>query len=148
MINKSLFTSEKDFWETPCNFFTELNERFHFDCDVASSHENHKCDKYFTKESDGLEQVWEGNIFCNPPYGRNIKLWVEKAYKESLRDSNRVIVLLIPARTDTSYWHDFIFGKANVEFLRGRLKFELNGEPKSTAPFPSALIIYGKINEV
>lgn len=144
MINKALFTSEKEDWETPDQYFEELNEEFHFDIDVAASHENAKLPRYFTKEDNALTRRWEGNVFCNPPYGRDLRKWVEKAHKEYLRDPNRVIVFLIPSRTDTSYWHDFIFDKATVRFLRGRLKFEVEGEPKDAAPFPSALVIYGK----
>lgn len=82
-----------------------------------------------------------GALWLNPPYGRDLKSWVKKAYESSLKRTD-CLVMLIPARTDTSYWHDYIFNKAQIIFLRGRLKFELDGTPKSTAPFPSALIIY------
>jgi phage N-6-adenine-methyltransferase len=145
MINKGLFTSDKNYWETPKDFFNELNEEFNFDLDVASTHENAKTERHFTEEDDGLNQDWTGNVFCNPPYGREISAWVEKAYEESQKEHNRVVVLLIPARTDTRYWHDYIFGKASdIRFLKGRLKFELNGESKQSAPFPSAVIVYRK----
>ena len=142
MLNKGLMTSDKNYWETPQTFFDELNKEFNFTLDVASTHENAKTKNYFTIESDGLSNKWEGNVFCNPPYGKEISLWVKKAYEESLTN-NGVIVLLLPARTDTRYWHDYIFGKAKeIRFLKGRLKFELNGEAKQSAPFPSAVIIY------
>ena len=142
MLNKGLMTSDKNYWETPQTFFDELNKEFNFTLDVASTHENAKTKNYFTIESDGLSNKWEGNVFCNPPYGKEIGLWVKKAYEESLTN-NGVIVLLLPARTDTRYWHDYIFGKAKeIRFLKGRLKFELNGEAKQSAPFPSAIIIY------
>lgn len=142
-LNKGLFTSDKDHWETPQDFFEELNREFEFTLDVASTSENAKCDNYYTVEDDGLSQDWRGNVLCNPPYGREIKHWVEKAYRESLLNVGGVIVLLIPARTDTSYWHDFIFNKASdIRFIRGRLKFEINGEASQGAPFPSALIVY------
>lgn len=145
MINEGLFTSDKNYWETPKDFFNELNKEFNFDLDVASTHENAKTDRHFTEEDDGLNQDWIGNVFCNPPYGREISAWVEKAYKESQKEHNKVVVLLIPARTDTRYWHDYIFGKASdIRFLKGRLKFELNGESKQSAPFPSAVIVYRK----
>ena len=85
----------------------------------------------------------EKNYWETPPYGRELRKWVKKAYEESLEKHDGYIVLLIPARTDTSYWHDFIFGKAQINFLRGRIKFELHGESKDAAPFPSALVIYG-----
>ena len=142
MLNKGLMTSDKNYWETPQTFFDELNKEFNFTLDVASTHENAKTKNHFTIESDGLSNKWQGNVFCNPPYGKEIGLWVKKAYEESLTNDG-VIVLLIPARTDTRYWHDYIFGKAkDIRFLKGRLKFELNGEAKQSAPFPSAVIIY------
>ena len=82
-------------------------------------------------------------MFVNPPYGREIKHWVEKAYKESLEPYNECVVMLIPSRTDTIYWHEYIFGKAKaIDFLKGRLKFEIDGVPRDAAPFPSALITY------
>ena len=142
MLNKGLMTSDKHYWETPQTFFDELNKEFNFTLDVASTDENAKTKNHFTIESDGLSNKWKGNVFCNPPYGKEIGLWVKKAYEESLTNDG-VIVLLIPDRTDTRYWHDYIFGKAKeIRFLKGRLKFELNGEAKQSAPFPSAVIIY------
>ena len=142
MLNKGLMTSDKNYWETPQSFYNELDKEFKFDLDVASSDENAKCANYYTIEDDGLSKKWNGNVFCNPPYGKEIGLWVKKAYEESLVNDG-VIVLLIPARTDTRYWHDYIFGKAKeIRFLKGRLKFELNGEAKQSAPFPSAVVVY------
>lgn len=139
------FSSKKDDWETPKKFFNELHEKYNFTLDVASNGHNAKLENYFTKEDDGLKQEWKGRVFCNPPYGREIKYWVKKAYEESKKDYNELIVLLIPARTDTTYWHDYIFNKASeIIFLKGRLKFEINGQPTNPAPFPSALIIYKK----
>ena len=137
-------TSNKDDWETPSLLFRKLNEKYSFDLDAAASDENHKVDNYFTENDDALKQRWGGNVFVNPPYGRNIRAWVEKAYQESVRDPNRKIVMLIPSRTDTSYWHDFIFPHADIEFIRGRLKFEVNGQAGNPAPFPSAIVVFGK----
>ena len=143
MINDGMFTSNKNYWETPHEFFGKLNREFNFELDVASNGDNAKCERYFTELENGLEQDWRGNVFCNPPYGREIGDWVKKAHDESLVNTNGVIVLLIPARTDTRYWHDYIFNKASeIRFLKGRLKFELNGAPKQSAPFPSAVVIY------
>lgn len=144
MLNKALFTSDKKNWETPTDFFNRLNKKFHFNWDLAAEKHNHKVDNYFTKEDNSLVQDWgglEGNLFLNPPYGRELKNWVKKASETEL-DKGQYLVMLIPSRTDTSYWHDYIFGKAQIKFLRGRLKFEVNGEPRDAAPFPSALIIY------
>lgn len=125
-------------------FFDELDKEFNFTLDPCATHENAKCKQYFTKEDDGLTQSWQGNtVFMNPPYGRGIKHWIKKAYEESLGDA--VVVCLIPARTDTTYWHNYIFGKASdIRFLKGRLKF---GNSNNTAPFPSAVVVFGKINK-
>ena len=145
MVNKGLFTSDKNYWETPQDFFNELHEKYEFTLDAAATDENAKLPNYYTIEDDALKQKWEGRVFVNPPYGREIKHWVEKAYKESLEPYNECVVMLIPSRTDTIYWHEYIFGKARgIDFLKGRLKFEINGEAKDAAPFPSALITYSK----
>ena len=134
------FTSTKDDWETPQYLFDKLNEKFHFTLDPCSSHENTKCLRHYTVEDDGLSKSWKGEVvFCNPPYGRQISKWVEKCAKEDC-----VSVLLVPARTDTKWFHDYIYNKPNVriEFLRGRLKFEVNGTPMNSAPFPSMLVYF------
>ncbi len=131
-------------WYTPKKLFNELNNEFNFDLDPCCNEFSKKCDKYFTIEDDGLSQNWGGcRVFMNPPYGREIKDWIKKAYEESLK-SNTLVVALIPARTDTTYWHDFIFGKAkDIRFLRGRIKFENEqGETVNSAPFPSAIIVW------
>ena len=145
MINKGLFTSDKNYWETPQDFFDELHEKYEFTLDAAATDENAKLPNYYTVEDDALKQKWEGRVFVNPPYGREIKHWVKKAYEESLQPHNECVVMLIPSRTDTIYWHEYIFGKAkDIDFLKGRLKFEIDGEPRDAAPFPSALITYSK----
>ena len=133
------YSSKTNEWSTPQAFFDELNKEFNFTLDPCATSENAKCTKYFTVEDDGLKQDWSKDVvFMNPPYGREIKYWVQKAYEESLKGAT--VVCLIPARTDTAYWHDYIFGKADdIRFLRGRLKF---GDSKNPAPFPSAIIIY------
>ena len=139
MNSKALFSSRTDEWSTPQNIFEELNKEFHFNLDPCATKDNAKCRKFFTKAQDGLKQNWQGyNVFCNPPYGRKIKEWVRKAYEESLKPKTTV-VMLIPARTDTSYFHDYIYGKAEIRFIRGRLKF---GNAKNNAPFPSMIVIY------
>lgn len=133
-INKGLFTSNTDLWETPQDFFDCLNKEFGFDLDVCALPENAKCERYFTPEKDGLDQEWKGTVWCNPPYGRQIGKWVEKAYK-----SNCTVVMLLPARTDTKWFHDYIYRKAEIRFVKGRLKF---GGSKNHAPFPSMVVIY------
>ncbi len=134
-----MFSSKTDLWSTPNDFFDKLNDEFHFTLDPCSTHENAKCYKHFTEEENGLLQDW-GNevVFCNPPYGRQIKYWVKKAYEESQKD-NTTVVMLIPARTDTIYFHEYIYHKAEIRFIKGRLKF---GNAKNSAPFPSMVVIF------
>ena len=138
-------SSKKDDWETPQSFFDTLHEKYNFTLDAAATDDNAKLSSYYTEQDNALEQKWEGRVFVNPPYGREIKHWVKKAYEESLEPYNECVVMVIPSRTDTTYWHDYIFGKAtDIDFIRGRLKFEVNGEPKQPAPFPSAVVTYSK----
>ena len=140
--NGAAFSSNKEDWETPQWLFNELDSVYHFTLDPCSTHQNAKCKKHFTIEENGLIQSWKGEtVFVNPPYGRDIKKWVEKCFDES---KHAKIVMLIPARTDTSYFHDWIYRKAKIRFLRGRLKFEINGIPQNSAPFPSMIVEYGK----
>lgn len=138
-MNKVLFSSNTDDWETPKEIFLMLDNEFHFNLDPCASDRNHKCEKFYTAEIDGLKQDWQGHIvFCNPPYGRAISNWVKKCYEES-RKPNTKIVMLIPARTDTAYFHDYIYNKAEIRFIRGRLKF---GNAKNGAPFPSMVVVF------
>ena len=133
------YSSKSNEWATPQKLFDELNEEFNFTLDPCATDENAKCNKHFTIEDDGLSKDWSKDVvFMNPPYGREIKKWIKKAYEESLNGAT--VVCLIPARTDTTYWHDFIFDKADdIRFLIGRLKF---GNSKNSAPFPSAIVLY------
>ena len=132
------FSSKTDEWETPSELFNKLNEEFNFTLDPCCTKENAKCERYFTIAENGLAHDWSNDVvFMNPPYGREIGKWIEKAYRESLRGA--IVVCLIPARTDTKYWHDYIFNKAEIRFLKGRVKFSNKG----SAPFPSAIVIYG-----
>lgn len=136
------YSSETNEWETPQNIFDELNDEFNFMLDPCATKENAKTDKFFTIEDDGLSQEWTETTFMNPPYGREIKKWVKKAFEESLKGT--VVVCLIPARTDTSYWHDYIFNNAcEIRFIRRRIKF---GDSKTDAPFPSAIVIFNHKN--
>lgn len=147
MKNKALFTSNKQDWETPKDLFDCLNSKYHFDLDAAASHQNAKLPNYFTADDDALQQDWGSykSIFCNPPYEAKLQEgFIKKAYETHLRHGN-TIVLLIPARVETKRWHEYIFGKAQIEFIAGRLKFEVDGvRSKEPAPFPSAIVIYGK----
>jgi phage N-6-adenine-methyltransferase len=136
-----LFSSATEEWSTPDDFYQELHKEFQFELDPAATKENAKCPRYFTKETNGLAQEWAPlRTFCNPPYGRGVTgKWVEKAHQEWLRSAT--VVLLLPARTDTKWFHDFILGKAEVRFVRGRLKF---GDSPNSAPFPSMVVVYRK----
>lgn len=139
-MNKVLFSSNKEDWETPQELFNELDNEFHFTLDPCADEINHKCDRYYTVQDDGLKQDWRGQtVFCNPPYGRKIYDWVKKCYEESLKD-NTTVVMLIPSRTDTKYFHEFLYQKDNVElrFLKGRLQFK---GAKYKAPFPSVVVV-------
>ncbi len=139
MINKGLFSSNTNEWATPVKFFEELNKEFNFTLDPCATDDNAKCRKYFTVKENGLIQDWGGEVvFCNPPYGRELPLWVKKCYEEH-KKHGITVVMLIPARTDTSYFHDYIYGKSEIRFIRGRLKFN---DCKQSAPFPSMVVIY------
>lgn len=132
-------SSKTDNWATPQDFFDKLNEEFNFTLDPCADSENHKCDLFFTREQNGLNQDWGGHtVFCNPPYGREIADWVKYAYEQSQKPDTTV-VMLIPARTDTRYFHEYIYNKAEIRFIRGRLKF---GDATSAAPFPSMVVVY------
>ena len=136
-INKGLMTSKTPEWSTPQALFDELDKEFHFTLDPCCTHENAKCHYHHTKEDDGLSQCWQGHIvFMNPPYGREIGYWMEKAYTASKHSTT--VVCLVPARTDTAWWHDYAM-KGEIRFIRGRLKF---GDAKNNAPFPSAIVIF------
>jgi len=138
-IQKAMISSKSNEWETPQDLFDKLNEEFNFTLDPCATHLNHKCNKYYTMQQDGLKQDWSNEIvFMNPPYGGHTRDWIEKAYKESLRGA--IVVCLIVSSTDRSYWHDYIFPYANqIRFIRGRIKFS---KAKSTAPFASAIVIF------
>lgn len=136
-MNEILFSSASEEWETPQDLFNKLNNEFNFTVDVASSQLNYKCEKHYTQKEDGLVQNWDNEVvWCNPPYGRKIGEWVKKA-----SESKAIIVMLLPARTDTKWFHDYIYNKQNIEirFIKGRLKF---GNSKNSAPFPSMIVIF------
>ena len=133
-----MFSSNDMTWTTPLELFNKLNNEFHFTLDVCATHYSFKCKKYFTPEEDGLIQDWSNDIcWMFPPYGKDITLWMKKAYEESLRGA--IVVALIPSRTDTKYWHDYCMNAAEIRFIQGRLKF---GDSKNSAPFPSAIVVF------
>ena len=138
MISQALYSSNSDEWETPQDLFDTLDAEFKFTLDACAGETNHKCERFITKEEDGLRSSWAGErVFCNPPYSE-IDRWVKKAFSESKND-NTIIVMLIPSRTDTKYFHNYIYHRAEIRFIKGRIKF---GNSKWNAPFPSMIVIY------
>lgn len=139
--NGSAFSSQRMDWETPQALFGELDAEFHFTLDAAASDGNAKCADYYTAETDSLKQDWGGaTVFCNPPYGRAIKNWVRKCSQEASKP-NTTVVMLVPARTDTKWFQNYILHRAEVRFIPGRLHFETNGVPGDAAPFPSMIVV-------
>lgn len=140
MMTKGMYTSNSEEWGTPQELFNRLNKEFNFTLDICASKENAKCPKYYNKEADALKQEWGGVIWMNPPYGRQIGNWVKKA-KEAARQEKATVVCLLPARTDTAWWHDYVMKADEIRLIRGRLRF---GDGKGSAPFPSAIVVFKK----
>ena len=148
MNTEVMFSSKTDLWSTPQDLFDKLNEEFHFTTDVCATVENAKCDHYYTEWTNGLRCDWHvgargGVCWMNPPYGRGIGEWVEKAYKTSL--AGTTVVCLLPARSDTKWFQDFCLPFGEIRFVRGRLKF---GDAKNAAPFPCVVVIFRKVTTI
>jgi phage N-6-adenine-methyltransferase len=143
-MNTKLFfqLSRTDLWSTPINLFRRLDKEFNFTLDVCAVKENAKCKHYFTKEDNGLTKLWFGRCWMNPPYGKIISLWLEKAYK-SLEFDTEIVVCLIPVRTDAPWWHKYVMKASEVRFITRRVAF---GNTEVPAPFPSAIVVYSKTN--
>jgi phage N-6-adenine-methyltransferase len=135
--NAHWFSSLTDEWETPQYLFDELDREFHFTLDVCATAENAKCAAFYSRTQDGLAQPWEGVCWMNPPYGRTISLWIAKAYNSA--QAGATIVALVPSRTDTAWWQDYVAKIPGIRYLRGRLRF---GSAKSNAPFPNAVVVF------
>lgn len=131
------FSSTTDLWATPQSLFDELNQEFRFTLDVCAIPENAKCPTFYSPTEDGLAQPWTGVCWMNPPYGRAIGLWVAKAYRAAIEGTT--VVALLPARTDTTWWHEYVVKAKDIRFLRGRLRF---GDARNSAPFPSAVVVF------
>jgi site-specific DNA-methyltransferase (adenine-specific) len=141
MITSGWYTSDSQEWATPQKVFDELDAEFHFTLDPCCTHENAKCEKHYTIEDDGLTKSWGGEVvFCNPPY-KDLKKWAKKCYEEFLQGAT--VVMLVPARTDTMWFHDWIYHKAELRFIKGRLKYN---DGKQGAPFPSMIVVYNERN--
>ena len=135
----ALFSSKNESWETPIEFFQELDREFHFTLDPCADETNHKCAKYYTAKDDGLTKNWRDEIvFCNPPYGRKITKWVKKCHNEVKHGGCPMVVMLLPARTDTQWFHQYIYKQAEIIFLKGRLRFV---GAEDNAPFPSMVVV-------
>ena len=129
-------------WETPPEVFEPLDTEFNFTLDVCATEGNAKCEHYFTKEQDGLSQFWSGMCWMNPPFGRSVKSWIGKA-KEEAEAGRATTVCLIPAKTNTNWWHEMIIDKAEVRFIRGRIKFIKDGKQATQAlPWPMAIVVF------
>ena len=140
-MTKGLTSTGNIVAETPKYLFDRISSIFNFSLDVCALPENAKCESYYTPKDDGLSNPWGGGVWCNPPYGREISSWVKKAYEESQKEYNDFVLMLLPARTDTKWWWDWVQGKATLFFIKGRVKF---GDHNVGAPFPSVLALYMK----
>lgn len=137
-LTKGLFSSRTEEWETPDYVFLALKKEFDFQVDVCATSENAKCKIYFDKSVDGLKREWSPfRCWMNPPYGRNIAKWMKKAFTES--QIGALVVCLIPSRTDTRWWHDWVMKSSEIRFVSGRISF---GDSKNSAPFPSCIVIF------
>ena len=139
-MNKVLYSSKTCEWSTPQDLFDELDAEFHFELDTCATSENAKCARFYTARDDGLASPWDANVcWCNPPYGRSVSAWVAKAAQSA--NEGRTVVMLLPARTDTKWFHEYIYGRKDVEirFLKGRVKF---GGAKYNAPFPCMVVVF------
>jgi site-specific DNA-methyltransferase (adenine-specific) len=137
-ISQALYSSRTDEWPTPQSFFDALDAEFHFTLDACATRRNAKCARYFTAAQDGLRQDWGTHrVFCNPPYGREMRAWACKCFEASR--AGALVVLLAHARTDTRWFHGWVYGKAELRFVKGRLRF---GDGAQSAPFPSLVAVY------
>ncbi|WP_027717409.1 DNA N-6-adenine-methyltransferase [Desulfovirgula thermocuniculi] len=138
MFNRVLFSSATSEWETPQELFARLHAEFGFTLDVCARPWNAKCTRYFSPEQNGLIQEWAPETcWMNPPYGREISRWVRKAWEEAQKGAT--VVCLLPSRTDTAWWHEYVMRAAEIRFIRGRLHFE---GAKNGAPFPSCVVVF------
>jgi len=153
MVDKALFSSDSTEWETPDELFNELDKEFNFNLDPAATSGNAKTDHFYDIKSDGLTKPWfihrfleltpeKGRVFCNPPYGRNVGEWVKKATEEVENGNAELVVMLLAARTDTKWFHRYIYNKVEIRFIEGRVKFKGTKYP---APFPSMIVIFKRI---
>ncbi len=135
--NDPIFANASPEWSTPQNLFDCLNAVFGFTLDAAATPGNAKCQQFYTQEQDGLSQPWDGVVWCNPPYGRGLGKWVEKACQAS--QASATVVMLVPAYTSNAWWHRYVIPYGAVILLRGRLQF---GGVPYPAPFSSCIVVF------
>jgi hypothetical protein len=126
-VNKGLFSSLRGDWKTPKALYQALDSEFRFDYDPCPT----------KPKIDGLKSDWGNVNFVNPPYGKAIEKWIQKGFEENSK--GKIVVFLLPSRTDTRWWHDFIMKATEIRFIKGRLKFD---DRKNSAPFPSAIVVF------
>jgi len=136
-MTSGMYSANRKDYSTPQDFFDRLDEEFSFELDACAEEWCAKCEHYYSPEQDALKQDWTGNTFCNPPYGTGIVHWVHKAYMEATKGS--LVVCLLPARTDTVWFHTWCLKANEIRLVKGRLRFEPGN---TSAPFPSAVVIY------
>jgi site-specific DNA-methyltransferase (adenine-specific) len=136
-IGKALYSSQTEEWETPQAVFDALDAEFHFTLDAAANHTNSKCRCWLDSNDDALTKPWPGVVWLNPPYGKDMRKWMAKAKAEA--DAGATVVCLVPARTDTRWFHESVYGRAELRFVKGRLKF---GDGNGSAPFPSLIAVF------
>jgi len=141
-LNNSMYSSNKMDWATPQKLFDQLNKEFLFDLDVAANSTNAKCPKFYDESANGLAQDWKGVCFMNPPYGRAIPKWVEKAYNESIKHTSRIVCLL-PVRSDTKWWHNYVMKSYEIRLMNRRLTFE---GASNKAPFPACIVVFSGLH--
>lgn len=139
--NNGRYNGNGRHWETPAEVFDPLNAEFHFTLDPCATAETAKCQKFFTEEQDGLSQSW-GNerVFMNPPYGREVYAWTRKAADSA--KAGATVVGLLPASCDLAWWHEDIVGKAEVRYIRGRVRFLTGGPYRASGFFASVIVIW------
>lgn len=137
-MSKIPVSGENKEWATPQWLFDALSAEFYFTLDPCATQQNAKCKKFYSQEDDGLSKSWANEtVYMNPPYGRPLEKWMKKAYEEATYN-NAIVVALIPARTDTKWWHQYAV-RGQIRYLRGRLNY---GDTRGVAPFPSVIVIF------
>ena len=139
MKHVAAFMSTSEDWETPEEVFNFWNHEYEFNLDAAASADNARCSLFFTKEQDALRHPWVGNVWLNPPYSHGIGKWLQKAHDEVTKGNAEHVVCLIPARTDTAWWHDYVMKSDHIWLIRGRLRFSGSS---INAPFPSCIVVF------